>query len=107
MKPGGRLVYATCSILHEENDAVADAFQASRPEFRPLSAASLLAAQRIALDTGERLRLWPHLHDTDGFFAADFRARSVNVATAQNLHTAELSEVSTDRGVRVEWRGLQ
>jgi 16S rRNA (cytosine967-C5)-methyltransferase len=72
VKPGGRLVYATCSILHEENDAVADAFQASRAEFRPVSAASLLAGQRIALDTGERLRLWPHLHDTDGFFAAVF-----------------------------------
>ena len=72
VKPGGRLVYATCSILPEENDAVADAFQASRPEFRPLSAAALLAAQRIDLDTGERLRLWPHRHDTDGFFAAIF-----------------------------------
>lgn len=72
VKPGGRLVYATCSILHEENDAVADAFQAVHSEFRPLSAAAVLAAQRITLDTGERLRLWPHLHDTDGFFAAVF-----------------------------------
>jgi len=72
VKPGGRLVYATCSILREENDAVVDAFQAAHGEFRPLSAATLLAAQRIALDTGERLRLWPHLHGTDGFFAAVF-----------------------------------
>jgi 16S rRNA (cytosine967-C5)-methyltransferase len=72
VKPGGRLVYATCSILHEENDAVADAFQAVHSEFRPLSAAAVLAAQRITLDTGERLRLWPHLHDMDGFFAAVF-----------------------------------
>ena len=72
VKPGGRLVYATCSILREENDAVADDFQAAHREFRPLSAATLLAAQRIALDTGERLRLWPHLHATDGFFAAIF-----------------------------------
>ena len=51
---------------------VVDAFQAAHGEFRPLSAATLLAAQRIALDTGERLRLWPHLHGTDGFFAAIF-----------------------------------
>jgi len=72
VKPGGRLVYATCSILREENDAVADAFKASHGHFRPVSAATLLAAQRIALDTGERLRLWPHLHGTDGFFAAVF-----------------------------------
>jgi len=69
VKPGGRLVYATCSILREENDAIADDFQAAHPEFRPLSCAQVLAAQRVALDTGERLRLAPHQHGTDGFFA--------------------------------------
>jgi len=72
LKPGGRLVYATCSILREENEAVADDFQASHPEFAALSCTGLLAAQRIALDTGHQLRLWPHLHGTDGFFAAAF-----------------------------------
>lgn len=76
LRPGGRLVYATCSILHEENDAVADAFQAAHPGFRPLSCGSLLADQRIALDTGERLRLWPHSQGTDGFFAAAFERAS-------------------------------
>jgi 16S rRNA (cytosine967-C5)-methyltransferase len=70
VKPGGRLVYATCSILPGENEAVADAFSAAHTDFRPLSCAELLAAQRIPLDTGERLRLWPHRHGTDGFFAA-------------------------------------
>ena len=73
VKPGGRLVYATCSILREENEAVVDAFQAAHPEFEPLSCAELLAAQRIGLDAGERLRLWPHRHGTDGFFAAAFQ----------------------------------
>lgn len=72
LKPGGRLVYATCSILHEENEDVADGFQASHPNFAPLPCNELFAAQRIALDTGPRLRLWPHLHGTDGFFAAAF-----------------------------------
>jgi 16S rRNA (cytosine967-C5)-methyltransferase len=72
VKPGGRLVYATCSILQDENDAVADAFRASQREFVPVSAAAVLAGHRIALDTGERLRLWPHIHGTDGFFAAIF-----------------------------------
>ena len=72
VKPGGRLVYATCSILPDENEAVADAFAASHPDFTPLSCRKLLAAQRIPLDTGERLRLWPHVHGTDGFFAAAF-----------------------------------
>jgi 16S rRNA (cytosine967-C5)-methyltransferase len=72
LKPGGRLVYATCSILQEENDAVAADFQREHHEFRPLSCAEVLATQRIALDTGERLRLFPHLHGTDGFYAAAF-----------------------------------
>ena len=72
VKPGGGLVYATCSILHEENDAVADDFQRAHPEFRPLSCVELLAGQRIVLDTGERLRLLPHIHGTDGFYAASF-----------------------------------
>jgi len=75
VKPGGRLVYATCSILREENEQVADAFAAAHTEFKPLSCAALLAAQRIALDSGERLRLWPHVHGTDGFFAAAFERR--------------------------------
>jgi len=70
VRPGGRLVYATCSLLREENDAVMDAFQGAHPEFRPLSCAEILESQRIMLDTGERLRLWPHRHATDGFFGA-------------------------------------
>jgi 16S rRNA (cytosine967-C5)-methyltransferase len=72
LKPGGRLVYATCSILPDENEAVVDAFAAAHPEFTALSCADLLKAQRIPLDTGERLRLWPHRHGTDGFFAAAY-----------------------------------
>ena len=75
LKPGGRLVYATCSLLAEENEAVANRFAAAQPEFMALSCTQLLAAQRIALDTGERLRLWPHRHGTDGFFAAAYERR--------------------------------
>ncbi|HRG70744.1 MAG TPA: SAM-dependent methyltransferase, partial [Thauera aminoaromatica] len=70
VRPGGRLVYATCSLLAEENDGIVDAFLAAHPEFRALSAQEVLAAQGVALETGERLRLLPHVHDTDGFFAA-------------------------------------
>ena len=76
LKPGGRLVYATCSILQEENDAVVDDFQRQHADFQSLSCAELLAGQRIALDTGARLRLLPHLHGTDGFFAAAFVKKS-------------------------------
>jgi len=76
VKPGGRLVYATCSILSAENEAVAESFTAAQPEFAAVSCDELLAAQRIALRTGPRLRLWPHLHRTDGFFAAVFARRA-------------------------------
>ena len=72
VKPGGRLVYATCSILAEENDAVVERFLRESTAFRALPCDALLAAQRIALDTGPQLRLWPHRHGTDGFFAAAF-----------------------------------
>lgn len=69
VRPGGRLVYATCSLLAEENDGVADRFLAAHPEFRPLSVQELLDKQGVKLATGERLHLLPHRHDTDGFFA--------------------------------------
>ena len=75
LKPGGRLVYATCSILPEENEAIADSFAAAHADFAPLPCQDLLAAQRIPLECGEQLRLWPHLHGCDGFFAAAFERR--------------------------------
>jgi 16S rRNA (cytosine967-C5)-methyltransferase len=70
VKAGGRLVYATCSILPDENEVVVDAFLASHPDFARLSAADLLAKQGIEIAVGEDLRLLPHTHGTDGFFAA-------------------------------------
>ena len=70
VKPGGRLVYATCSILPEENEQIIETFLAQHPQFILKSAAEVLAAQHIALDTGEYLRLNPADHGTDGFFAA-------------------------------------
>ncbi len=70
VRPGGRLVYATCSILAEENEAVVDAFLAANPAFRRLSAREVLAGQGIAVDCGDDMRLLPQLHGTDGFYAA-------------------------------------
>ncbi len=70
VKAGGRLVYATCSILPEENEQVVEAFLAAHPEFVLRDCSELLAQQQVALDTGKYLRLLPHIHGTDGFFAA-------------------------------------
>jgi 16S rRNA (cytosine967-C5)-methyltransferase len=75
-RPGGRLVYATCSILPEENDAIAEAFLARHPGFAEIDCSAALAAAGVALDTGPRLRLRPDIHGTDGFFAAAFERRS-------------------------------
>ncbi len=70
VKPGGRLVYATCSILPEENELIVDAFLADHSGFRRLSASALLAEQGIDIDCGDDMRLLPHRHGTDGFYAA-------------------------------------
>ncbi len=75
VKPGGRLVYATCSLLTEENEAIAEAFAKAHPEFVLLPANELLAAQKIGVDTGKYLELMPNRHATDGFFAAVFERR--------------------------------
>ncbi len=79
VKSGGRLVYATCSVLPQENEAIAQAFSSANPDFVPLDARTVLeqlkvegAAQLCSgpASGGEYLRLWPHRHGTDGFFAA-------------------------------------
>lgn len=70
VKVGGRLVYATCSILDEENDGIVQTFLAAHPDFQLIPASKILADQKINLDTGDYLKLLPHVHQTDGFFAA-------------------------------------
>ena len=76
LKAGGRLVYATCSLLAEENEEVVETFLKEHPEFTPIHCGKILQQQGIDIEAGERMRLWPHVHGTDGFFAAAFeRAR--------------------------------
>jgi 16S rRNA (cytosine967-C5)-methyltransferase len=71
VKPGGRLVYGTCSLLAEENEDIVAAFLAENPEFRLVSAAQILKRLGIRISgSDDYLRLFPHLHNTDGFFAA-------------------------------------
>lgn len=79
LKPGGRLVYATCSVLPEENERVVEAFLTEHPAFERLDAAGELDRLKVpgAVDlcTDGYLRLWPHRHGTDGFFAAVLQRR--------------------------------
>jgi 16S rRNA (cytosine967-C5)-methyltransferase len=72
LKPGGRLVYATCSILDEENDAIAAQFLATHDDFTLVPMSQVLAEQKIELEMQDYLKLLPHRHQTDGFFAAVF-----------------------------------
>ncbi len=80
VKPGGRLVYATCSLLDIENEGIAQTFEQAQPQFEPLAAQQALERAHIgaaeSLVHGTRLRLWPHRHGTDGFFAALWQRKS-------------------------------
>ena len=74
VKVGGTVVYATCSILPDENQNVVNAFLAANPNYEIASVVDALAVQNVTLpDNAIRdgfLQLLPHLHETDGFFAA-------------------------------------
>lgn len=75
LKPGGRLVYATCSLLPEENRGIVDAFLTSHGEFTLAPPGPILTQHLIDLDTGDCLQLLPQVHGTDGFFAAVLERR--------------------------------
>jgi 16S rRNA (cytosine967-C5)-methyltransferase len=70
LKPGGRLVYATCSLLKEENEDIVEKFLAARPQFHMVPVNEILERRHIPLSmAGDALRLLPNLHQTDGFYA--------------------------------------
>jgi len=71
LKPGGRLVYGTCSLLREENEAIVEAFLAAHPDFRLVPAKDILERAGVRISgADDYMRLYPHVHGTDGFFAA-------------------------------------
>jgi 16S rRNA (cytosine967-C5)-methyltransferase len=85
VKPGGRLVYVTCSMLRVENEATVDHFEEDHPGFAPVAIADALATAAISdggretltgLAQGHRLRMSPAATDTDGFFVALYERRA-------------------------------
>ncbi len=73
VRPGGVLMYSTCTVLPEENTAVAERFLAEHPEFTP---------ERFTLPgpigtCGGMVQLWPHIHGTDGFFICRMRRKKI------------------------------
>jgi 16S rRNA (cytosine967-C5)-methyltransferase len=76
--PGGRLVYATCSLLPEENGGQVARFRAAHPDFAPLSPAAVWAETvgGACPASGDELLLTPARHGTDGFFLAVLERRS-------------------------------
>ncbi len=75
-KPGGRMLYVTCSVLREENEDRLAAFLAAHPEFQSVPAQDMAARAELprladfASRFGAGLRLTPLTSETDGFFVA-------------------------------------
>jgi 16S rRNA (cytosine967-C5)-methyltransferase len=70
VRKGGRLVYATCSVLLEENEAQVQAFLSAHPEFAPVPLALAWALPCAPPNDGNWLVLTPRRHGTDAFFGA-------------------------------------
>ncbi|MBI5565162.1 MAG: NOL1/NOP2/sun family putative RNA methylase, partial [Chloroflexi bacterium] len=84
VKPGGQVVYATCTLAPEEDEAVIDALLRAYPHAATIeSVSNLVTAPALShdgdvdfhADVQHAVRLWPHLYDTSGFFAALIRKR--------------------------------
>jgi 16S rRNA (cytosine967-C5)-methyltransferase len=72
--PGGRLIYATCTVTRQENEGVVERFLAERPDFVLMPLKDIWGKARAGrVGDGSFLKVFPHRHGTDGFFAAVLR----------------------------------
>jgi 16S rRNA (cytosine967-C5)-methyltransferase len=76
LRPGGTLVYSTCTLLPEENEGVIEALLRERKELVLVGRDAAPAALRELLDESGFLRTLPQQHDADGFFAARLERRA-------------------------------
>ncbi|NYE26796.1 16S rRNA (cytosine967-C5)-methyltransferase [Pigmentiphaga litoralis] len=98
--PGGRLVYATCSILRVENEGQVDAFLAAHPDFEVLSASEVLGDRVTGLDlTGPYLKLRTDIHGTDGFFAAVFQRKTTATPPKADAEAAAVPETTEELAI--------
>ncbi|MBN1397441.1 MAG: hypothetical protein JXA06_05345, partial [Bacteroidetes bacterium] len=77
VKPGGRLVYATCTLLKQENEDVIKSFLERHPEFKLIEPDkdNAVVGSIGYVNNTSYIRFFPHIHKTDGFFCA-FLARN-------------------------------
>ena len=98
VKRGGRLVYATCSLMREENEMIVDAFLAAHPEFVTVIVDDIFVRQKISLSGMQPyLRLTPREHHTDGFFAAVMERKpdAKIIATAAKAKAETTAEIAS------------
>ena len=85
VRPGGKLVYSTCSLLRRENEEQINEFLRANEHFTLVPAGEILRNQGIGIEgTSPFLSLFPHRHRTDGFFVAVMQ-RNVEASSAQKL----------------------
>jgi 16S rRNA (cytosine967-C5)-methyltransferase len=107
LKPGGRLVYATCSLLPQENQAIAEDFLAKHPQFEVVPAAQALKPlfpnDKLPLGCSPDnpwWQLWPHIHGTDGFFGAVFQKKAATPALDSEKVVEKEVKVKTKKAVK-------
>jgi 16S rRNA (cytosine967-C5)-methyltransferase len=104
LKPGGRLVYATCSLLPQENQGVAENFLAKHPEFEVVPVAEVLKPlfpkDQLPLGCSAEnpwWQLWPHIHGTDGFFGAVFQKKALPQGQSPEKGEGKETQVKTKK----------